>query len=68
MWQVGCLCPSEIRVPSIEVRKWINLYLTRTSASTLELGLQSETAALNLPFNYCNKTFQMPSSIFKQEQ
>ena len=66
MWQVGCLCPSEIRVPSIEVRKWINLYLTWTSVSTLELGLQRETAAFNLPLNYCNKTFQMPSSIFKQ--
>ena len=49
MWQVGCLCPSEIRVPSVEVRKRINLYLTWTSVSTLELGLQRETAAFNLP-------------------
>mgnify|MGYP007105109130 CR=1 FL=1 len=64
MWQVGCLCPSEIRVPSVEVRKRINLYLTWTSVSTLELWLQRETATCNLPLNYCNKTFRLPCSIF----
>ena len=68
MWQVGCLCPSEIRVPSVEVRKRINLYLTWTSVSTLELWLQRETATCNLPLNYCNKTFRLPCSIFKTEQ
>ena len=56
------------RVPSVEVRKRINLYLTWTSVSTLELWLQRETATCNLPLNYCNKTFRLPCSIFKTEQ
>ena len=55
MWQVGCFCPSKIRVPSVEVRKRINLYFTWTSVFTLELGLQSKTAAFNLPLNISTK-------------
>ena len=55
MWQVGGLCPSETRVPSFEARKRINLYLTWTSVSALELRLQRETAAFNLPIKFVTK-------------
>ena len=54
-------------MPSVEVRKRINLYLTWTSVSALELGLRRETAAFNLPPSLLvTKPFQMPNTIFKQ--
>jgi len=66
VWQVGCFCPSKIRVPSVEVRKRINLYFTRTSVFTLELGLQSKTAAFNLSLIILTKPSKCQAQILNK--